>query len=646
MRQNRARNRSFHRLAWALLLLVTLAPNVARAAPAGQGILGSSFSYQGQLMVGNQPAEGACDLRLSLFDAAEDGAMIGATIDAERTPVDAGVFAVELDFGAEALAVDTDGAGGRFLEIEARCPAGVGRFETLAPRQSITPAPFARLAHRALESDNATGDITPRSLSIGDELVIDADGNWVGDTAGLEGPQGPEGPEGPAGPAGQPGEQGEPGADGADGADGAPGPQGDPGPSGVPGPPGSAGSPGQPGQQGPPGDRGPAGEPGPAGAFQYPHDGGGAYNGTLLRVTNLSAGTSGTPNAAIRGSHNGRGIAIYADSATGAGVLASGSIGVNASGTGDYAVYANVNSSKSGSAAVYGRNSATGISGHGVSGIHAGNGFGVYGESKGYAGFFQGGVKVENNLRVDGNISKGGGSFKIDHPLDPANQYLYHSFVESPDMKNIYDGVVTLDDEGAAEVELANWFETLNSDYRYQLTPMGAAAPGLFIDQEVEGGRFGIAGGVPGQRVSWQVTGIRQDPYAQTYRIPVEEKKSTIEQGFYLHPEVYGQSPLKDVDVALYGAEAIGLAPSDAERDAEAMTAGWLETDAVAEPAHGDGNGSGNGYGPYATGGTTYHTGSTADDSTTDAASHDTTSHNSATGDTARTPKDADRAAR
>lgn len=62
----------------------------------------------------------------------------------------------------------------------------------------------------------------------------------------------------------------------------------------------------------------------------------------------------------------------------------------------------------------------------------------------GFAGFFLGDVDV------DGDLSKAGGSFKIDHPLDPANKYLYHSFVESPDMMNIYNGNVTTDAEGKA----------------------------------------------------------------------------------------------------------------------------------------------------------------------------------------------------
>jgi hypothetical protein len=70
---------------------------------------------------------------------------------------------------------------------------------------------------------------------------------------------------------------------------------------------------------------------------------------------------------------------------------------------------------------------------------------------------------------VDGNLSKAGGSFKIDHPLDPANKYLYHSFVESPDMKNIYEGNVTTDGSGLETVTLPDWFEALNRDSRYQL---------------------------------------------------------------------------------------------------------------------------------------------------------------------------------
>lgn len=149
------------------------------------------------------------------------------------------------------------------------------------------------------------------------------------------------------------------------------------------------------------------------------------------------------------------------------------------------------------------------------------------------AGYFSG------NVVVTGTLSPGGAAFKIDHPLDPANKYLYHSFVESPDMLNIYNGVVTLNEQGEATVEMPGWFETLNRDFRYQLTAIGQPSPDLYIAEEVKEGRFKIAGGKAGQRVSWQLTGIRQDKWANANRIPVEEAKPEGEKGLYFHPELY-----------------------------------------------------------------------------------------------------------
>ena len=88
-------------------------------------------------------------------------------------------------------------------------------------------------------------------------------------------------------------------------------------------------------------------------------------------------------------------------------------------------------------------------------------------------------------MKITGNLEKAGGSFKIDHPLDPANKYLCHSFVESPDMKNVYDGIVVLDRKGKAEIELPDWFGALNKDFRYQLTAIGAPGPNLYIAEEI-----------------------------------------------------------------------------------------------------------------------------------------------------------------
>jgi hypothetical protein len=149
-------------------------------------------------------------------------------------------------------------------------------------------------------------------------------------------------------------------------------------------------------------------------------------------------------------------------------------------------------------------------------------------------------VASNSGVNVVGTLTKTTGSFKIDHPLDPANKYLYHSFVESPDMMNIYSGVIVLDANGEAVVGLPDWFEALNRDFRYQLTPVGAPGPNLYIAEEVASNQFKIAGGKPGSKVSWQVTGIRQDVYANAHRIQVEVDKAPTDRGHYLFPELYG----------------------------------------------------------------------------------------------------------
>ena len=161
-----------------------------------------------------------------------------------------------------------------------------------------------------------------------------------------------------------------------------------------------------------------------------------------------------------------------------------------------------------------------------------------------------GGVQVMSDLTVSGNLTKGSGSFKIDHPTDPENKYLYHSFVESPDMMNVYNGNVILNDKGEACIQLPAWFESLNRDFRYQLTAIGAPGPNLFIAEKISSNKFKIGGGSPGMEVSWQVTGIRNDPYANAHRIIVEEEKLASEKGYYLHPEAYGQPKEKGIDWA------------------------------------------------------------------------------------------------
>src|SRR5262249_1647476 len=129
-------------------------------------------------------------------------------------------------------------------------------------------------------------------------------------------------------------------------------------------------------------------------------------------------------------------------------------------------------------------------------------------------------------------------NFQIDHPLDPANKTLTHSCIESSEMLNLYRGNVVLDGFGEAVVEMPDWFEALNRDFSYQLTAIGAPAPGLYVSQEPAAGRFGIAGGSAGMKVSWQVSGVRHDAYAVAHPLEVVQDKGA-RRGTYLNaPEV------------------------------------------------------------------------------------------------------------
>jgi hypothetical protein len=263
---------------------------------------------------------------------------------------------------------------------------------------------------------------------------------------------------------------------------------------------------------------------------------------TISSSTNPAIyGYNSSSSSGIRGASSSY-VGVYGDASSGGsgvfGVASSSYAGVEGSGSSSSGVYGHATSGQG----VYG----LATSGQGVYGL-ATSGQGVYGSnggsnSTGYAGYFYGRVSVT------GTLSKGGGSFKIDHPLDPENKYLYHSFVESPDMKNIYDGVAQLDDEGQKWIELPNYFDALNKDFRYQLTCIGSYAQ-IYIAEEIQNNRFKVAGGTPGMKVSWQVTGIRKDPFANVNRIIPEVEKEQENKGKYLYPKELGKPEANGIEL-------------------------------------------------------------------------------------------------
>ena len=246
-----------------------------------------------------------------------------------------------------------------------------------------------------------------------------------------------------------------------------------------------------------------------------------ATAGQVTGVSGTSASTSGTGVFGNATATSGNTFGVFGQTASPGGHGASGYASAT-SGPGIGVV--GLTNSPAGAGAAF-----TNLGG-GTSAVILGNG-------ANYANVFT--LDASGNLSIKGKLTKGSGSFKIDHPLDPANKYLSHSFVESPDMMNVYNGNVTTDRHGLATVSLPDYFEALNQDFRYQLTVIGKFAQAI-VAKKIAANRFVIRTSKPNVEVSWQVTGIRQDAYAKAYRIPVEEDKPPQEQGHYLHPELFG----------------------------------------------------------------------------------------------------------
>jgi hypothetical protein len=255
-----------------------------------------------------------------------------------------------------------------------------------------------------------------------------------------------------------------------------------------------------------------------------------AAGGTAVRGTSNAQDGRGVDGVADNGSFA---TGVFASSANGYGLQARGAVAINAispnligvAGTGFYAVVG------------YGQ--PYGVIGHGsataVQGI--GNGAsstGVYGEGGSFAGDFAGKVRVTGDLEVSGTKS-----FLIDHPMDPARRTLAHACVEAPEALNFYRGVVKLDGKGAATIRLPAYFAALNVDFGYQLTPIGGPAPGLHVAREIERRSFRVAGGEPGQRVSWVVTAARHDAWTRAHPFRAERRKRQRDVGKFLNPELF-----------------------------------------------------------------------------------------------------------
>jgi hypothetical protein len=270
-----------------------------------------------------------------------------------------------------------------------------------------------------------------------------------------------------------------------------------------------------------------------------------ATSGSVYGVQGRASSSSGIGvfGEATASSGNTYGIVGRASSTSGVGVLGEatattgntyGGLFQNPSSSG-IGVYGYAQATTGTNFGVVGRSESP--SGRGVVGVaeaSTGTNYGVLGRTNSSANGW--GVFAGGRLGASGTKS-----FQIDHPLRPETHFLNHFCIEAPEPYNLYRGTVTLDAQGEAWVQLPDYFEAINRDASYHLTPIGAAMPNLHVAVEIQGNRFKIAGGAPFKKVSWEVKAVRNDPWVQQYGYQTEQEKPKEYQGLYLHPELYGQ---------------------------------------------------------------------------------------------------------
>lgn len=125
------------------------------------------------------------------------------------------------------------------------------------------------------------------------------------------------------------------------------------------------------------------------------------------------------------------------------------------------------------------------------------------------------------NFAINGSLSKGSGTFLIDHPLDPENKNLRHAFVEAPENLNIYRGIVRLVN-GKATVDIDSYFGmttgtfwALNTDIIVSSLQNQEGGAAVWPDGKMTDGTLKItcSDEACNDEIAWMVTGRRKDPY-------------------------------------------------------------------------------------------------------------------------------------
>ncbi len=479
----------------ALLLVIFIGPNAQSQSP-------TEFTYQGELRTGEQPANGVFDIRVLLFAQATGGSPI-ATRCLNDVAVEGGKLVIGLDFGSPLATF------GQHLEIQIRegalgACADLTGFETLTPRQKITPAPQSGLAADALRLGGQSASFYTNASNLNSGIINDArlPANLARLDAASNTFEGGVAVEGNLSIL-------------ADGE---------------------------------------ISIPGPAGSFKF----------LRMNFLNGNANVSATGNSSALTLSGGSFIgAFYLDSigriamartlSIGSGEATNDALRVRGNGSivkvalesggtdqvAELAFYENLSNTNGVILREDGRNTSNALL---------------------VIDLTNGAETVMATFARDTNsFSAPIKAFRIDHPLDPYNKELWHSCVESPEMLNVYSGTVTTDEGGYAQVLLPAYFGELNIDPRYHLTVVGDEPLGGPADEDVwvlvkvarpigrDGpDRFTIRTSEPYTVVSWQVSGVRNDAVARRFRIVPEQDKPLDRRGVLLVPEAFERSLARD----------------------------------------------------------------------------------------------------
>lgn len=564
--------------------------------------LGTTFTYQGQLRSGGSAASGPHDLRFRLYDAATGGDPIGPELCHDNVDLSDGLFTVALDFGAQFAGQQRF----LEIDVRADAGLGCGDatgFVTLVPRQSLSGVPNALFALNTATATNATqlnnqpasfyqsaanlvsGTLADARLSsnvallnaiqtfsarkifsvaptfaaaaapftVGStEVVTNLNADYLdglssssflqaGDTAG--GDLGGTYPN-PAVVRLQ-GRAVSPTAPTTgqvlkwDGAAWAPG-----------------------------SDAG--------GSLTLPFSGSAEVNpGGVFSITNTASSGVSDGVRGITDSPSGAGVFGNATSTVASGAsyggyfhsaspLGAGVFGFATHATATVEGVSGQSSSTSGRGVfgiatadsgftfggLFRARSPTGVGVSGYAQSTTGAAWGVVGDTESTASNGYGVVGIEPGLSAGHAVyafgtlaATGTKSFQIDHPLDPENAYLQHFCTEGPEPMNAYSGNVVSDAQGYATIQLPDYFESINRDFRYQLTVVDGAGEEFVqvrVVRKIHGNQFTIRTSAPHVEVSWRVEAVRNDAWVRRYGYQTVLEKEPEIKGRYLHPELYG----------------------------------------------------------------------------------------------------------